>query len=74
MWEEAEERKMDITREELDRAFDERFPAEIREKLRNGRAAIAGLEVLDPTLRFPWPGPVWGTYCWSILMSWMSLT
>ncbi|MBQ6636870.1 MAG: sulfur carrier protein ThiS adenylyltransferase ThiF [Lachnospiraceae bacterium] len=34
---------MDITREELDRAFDERFPAEIREKLRNGRAAIAGL-------------------------------
>ena len=43
MWEEAEERKMDITREELDRAFDERFPAEIREKLRNGRAAIAGL-------------------------------
>ncbi len=43
MWEEAEERKMDITREELDRAFDERFPAEIREKLRNGRVAIAGL-------------------------------
>jgi sulfur carrier protein ThiS adenylyltransferase len=43
LWEEAEERKMDITREELDRAFDERFPAEIREKLRNGRAAIAGL-------------------------------
>lgn len=43
MWEEAEERKMGITREELDRAFDERFPAEIREKLRNGRAAIAGL-------------------------------
>ena len=43
MWEEVEERKMDITREELDRAFDERFPAEIREKLRNGRAAIAGL-------------------------------
>ena len=43
MWEEAEERKMDITREELDRAVDERFPAEIREKLRNGRAAIAGL-------------------------------
>ncbi|MDO4408467.1 MAG: sulfur carrier protein ThiS adenylyltransferase ThiF [Eubacteriales bacterium] len=34
---------MDITREELDRAFDERFPAEIREKLRNGRVAIAGL-------------------------------
>ena len=34
---------MEITREELDRAFDERFTAEIREKLRNGRAAIAGL-------------------------------
>ena len=32
-----------ITREELDRAFDERFPAEMKEKLANAHVAIAGL-------------------------------
>jgi hypothetical protein len=37
LWEEAEERKMDITREELDRAFDERFPsAEIPDVIKVG--------------------------------------
>lgn len=32
-----------ISREELDKAFDSRFPEEMREKLRNARVAIAGL-------------------------------
>ena len=35
--------KISITREEIDRAFDERFPAEMKEKLKNARVAIAGL-------------------------------
>ena len=35
--------KISITREEIDRAFDERFPAEMEEKLKNARVAIAGL-------------------------------
>ena len=35
--------KISITREEIDRAFDERFPAEMNEKLKNARVAIAGL-------------------------------
>ena len=32
-----------ISREELDRAFDARFPKEMRRKLRGGRVAVAGL-------------------------------
>lgn len=32
-----------ISKEELDRAFDQRFPEEIREKLRQAKVAIAGL-------------------------------
>ena len=32
-----------ISREELDRAFDERFPAQIKDKLKNASVAIAGL-------------------------------
>ena len=32
-----------IAKEELDRAFDARFPKEIRDKLRNARVAVAGL-------------------------------
>ena len=35
--------KIQITREELDRAFDERFPAWMKEKLQKARVAIAGL-------------------------------
>lgn len=37
------ERNAKITKEELDRAFDERFPAEIKEKLRSAYVAVAGL-------------------------------
>ena len=32
-----------ISREELDRAFDARFPKEMQRKLRGGRVAVAGL-------------------------------
>ncbi len=32
-----------ISREELERAFDARFPKEIQRKLRNARVAVAGL-------------------------------
>lgn len=35
--------KIPITREELDRAFDERFPAKIKEKLAGASVAVAGL-------------------------------
>ena len=32
-----------ISREQLDQAFDARFPEEMRTKLRNARVAVAGL-------------------------------
>ena len=45
MWEEAEERKMDITREELDRAFDERFLA----RSGVGHLLLVDFDVVDVT-------------------------
>ena len=34
-----------ISREQLDQAFDARFPEEMRTKLRNARVAVAGLGI-----------------------------
>lgn len=42
--------KIPVTREALDRAFDERFPAEMKEKLTNARVAIAGLGGLGSSI------------------------
>ena len=39
----AASRELPISKQELDRAFDARFPASIAEALRNARVAIAGL-------------------------------
>ena len=39
-----------ISREQLDQAFDARFPEEMRTKLRNARVAVAGLEGLGSNI------------------------
>ena len=40
---EIEKNSLHITKEELDRAFDARFPSRMKEKLQNASVAIAGL-------------------------------
>lgn len=40
---EIEKSSLNITKEELDRAFDARFPSRMKEKLQNASVAIAGL-------------------------------
>ena len=40
---EIEKTSLNITKEELDRAFDERFPVWMKEKLQNASVAVAGL-------------------------------
>ena len=40
---EIEKSSLNITKEELDRAFDERFPVWMKEKLQNASVAVAGL-------------------------------
>ncbi len=40
-----------ISREQLDQAFDARFPEEMQTKLRNARVAVQDLEDWDPILQ-----------------------
>lgn len=57
-----------ISKEDLDHAFAARFPKEMQKKLRNARAAVAGLEGLDPILQSCLQEVGSGNFCWWILM------